>query len=523
MTAIMRILAASMLLTAAVGGLSAQTPAPTLTPTSPPVEATPDQPPLERDAEAPRTRYRRPVFRAAQDYVLPAGDAIRSVQTLFGDAEIAGRVEGDVVTIIGSARLASTAVVEGSLVVVGGGAVIDGGARVGRDLVIVGGTLEAPASFAPDGDHVVIGTPWLGEALEDLLPWITRGLLWGRLIVPGLDWVWIAVGVFFLLYLVLNTVLDRPVGATADVILERPVSAFVGGLVVLVLAVPVLAIVAASVIGLAIVPFLLCALVVAGLIGKTAVSRAIGRGIIRVEPPEGRVAAFFAFTIGSVLLLLAYMVPVLGFVAWALTSVLGLGAAAATFRAHLRRERQASRPAASTAAAIGASQAAEHAGTVEPGAVDTAQHPPVVPPEPPIELPPPPTFTHGFARYPRATFLDRLAAFVLDCVLVGIANGLIDSRNDGLFFILLLGYHIGFWIWKGTTLGGIIINLRVTRTDGTNLQPADAVVRGLSAIFSLAALGIGCLWMLQDPESQTWHDKIAGTLVVKVPRDVPLP
>ena len=111
MTAIMRILAALLLLTAAVGGgLSAQTPAPTLTPASPPVEATPDQPPLERDAEPPRTRYRRPVFRAAQDYVLPAGDAIRSVQTLFGDAEIAGRVEGDVVTIIGSARLASTAV-----------------------------------------------------------------------------------------------------------------------------------------------------------------------------------------------------------------------------------------------------------------------------------------------------------------------------------------------------------------------------------------------------------------------------
>lgn len=523
MTAIMRILAAFMLLTAAVGGLSAQTPAPSVTPASP-VEAAPDQPPLERDAAPPRPRYRRPVFRAAQDYVLSAGDAIRSVQTLFGDAEIAGHVGGDVVTIIGSARLASTAVVEGSLVVIGGGAVIDGGARVGRDLVIVGGTLEAPSSFAPEGDHVVIGTPWAGEALEDLLPWITRGLLWGRLIVPGLDWVWIAVGVFFLLYLVLNTALDRPVGATADVILERPVSAFVGGLVVLLLAVPVLAIVAASVIGLAIVPVLLCALVVAGLIGKTAVSRAIGRGIIRVEPPEGRVAAFFAFTIGSVLLLLAYMVPVLGFVAWALTSVLGLGAAAATFRAHLRRERLASRPAAPTTTAIGAPQTTEHAATVEPGPVDTAQQPHVVPPGPPIELSPPPTaFTHGFARYPRATFFDRLAAFVLDAVLVGIANGLIDSRNDGLFFILLLGYHIGFWIWKGTTLGGIIINLRVTRTDGTDLQPADAVVRGLSAIFSLAALGIGCLWMLQDPESQMWHDKIAGTLVVKVPRNVPLP
>jgi uncharacterized RDD family membrane protein YckC len=26
--------------------------------------------------------------------------------------------------------------------------------------------------------------------------------------------------------------------------------------------------------------------------------------------------------------------------------------------------------------------------------------------------------------------------------------------------------------------------------------------------------------MLQDPEKQTWHDKIAGTLVVKVPREL---
>jgi uncharacterized RDD family membrane protein YckC len=28
--------------------------------------------------------------------------------------------------------------------------------------------------------------------------------------------------------------------------------------------------------------------------------------------------------------------------------------------------------------------------------------------------------------------------------------------------------------------------------------------------------------MIQDPERQTWHDKIAGTYVVKVPRDLPL-
>jgi uncharacterized RDD family membrane protein YckC len=136
-------------------------------------------------------------------------------------------------------------------------------------------------------------------------------------------------------------------------------------------------------------------------------------------------------------------------------------------------------------------------------------------------LPPPPSYTQGLAQYPRAMFLDRLAAFVLDCVLVAIANAMLDRHNDdGFYFFLLLAYHIAFWTWKGTTLGGIIVNLRVIRTDGADPRPADAVIRALSGIFSIVALGIGYLWMLQDPEKQTWHDKIAGTLVVKVPREL---
>jgi uncharacterized RDD family membrane protein YckC len=47
-------------------------------------------------------------------------------------------------------------------------------------------------------------------------------------------------------------------------------------------------------------------------------------------------------------------------------------------------------------------------------------------------------------------------------------------------------------------------------------------VRGLASIFSLAVLGIGALWILKDPERQAWHDKIAGTYVVTVPRNWPL-
>jgi uncharacterized RDD family membrane protein YckC len=128
------------------------------------------------------------------------------------------------------------------------------------------------------------------------------------------------------------------------------------------------------------------------------------------------------------------------------------------------------------------------------------------------------------ALLPHAAFLDRAAAFALDCLLVAISTQVLDAVfDDGWFFPLLLAYHIAFWTWKGTTLGGIICNVRVVRTDGGDLRFIDALVRGLTSLFSIAALGIGCLWMLRDPNSQTWHDKVAGTYVVKVPKDWPLP
>jgi uncharacterized RDD family membrane protein YckC len=132
----------------------------------------------------------------------------------------------------------------------------------------------------------------------------------------------------------------------------------------------------------------------------------------------------------------------------------------------------------------------------------------------------------GLLGLPRARFLERLAAFVLDVIVVLIAVQVLDALYLGrdappLFFFLLLAYHVGFWAWRGTTVGGMICQLRITRTDGALLGFRDALVRGLSGILSLAALGLGGLWILRDPERQSWHDRVAGTYVVKVPRDWP--
>ena len=125
--------------------------------------------------------------------------------------------------------------------------------------------------------------------------------------------------------------------------------------------------------------------------------------------------------------------------------------------------------------------------------------------------------------FPRATFSSRIAGGVLDVVLVLILTAMIDDfEHMNIFFLLLIVYVVGFWAWKGTTVGGIICQLRVVRVDGAPLRFVDALVRGLSTVFSGLVLGLGFLWMLRDPDRQAWQDKIAGTFVVRVPRHYPL-
>jgi uncharacterized RDD family membrane protein YckC len=379
--------------------------------------------------------------------------------------------------------------------------------------------------FSPRGQHIVIGLPALGDHLRSVVPWITRGFLWGRPIVPNVGWVWMVLLVFFLISLGLNLIFDRAARSCARVITERPLNALLTGLVTLVLLGPLFVIMAATVVGILIIPFFACAVAVAWMLGKVGVLRGVGSSVMHQSDPDSRSEGTRSFVIGFALLTLAYMVPVLGFIIWAMVGVLGLGAATMTFLSALRRES----PKKVTPPPAG------------PSAPEPSAPPPPIPPSPDVYAPSAPlayqaTEPTGHAppvpeaaatpaglpdRRPYGTFLDRVAAFALDCLLVAIANNLLDfTHNGGPFFLLLLVYHIAFWTWMGTTMGGIVVGLRVVRTTGENVRVIDALVRGLGAIFSLAALGIGCVWMLQDPERQMWHDKIAGTYVIKVPRNV---
>ena len=112
-------------------------------------------------------------------------------------------------------------------------------------------------------------------------------------------------------------------------------------------------------------------------------------------------------------------------------------------------------------------------------------------------------------------------------VITGIAHGPLGFlvafvSGPPVFLIIALAYFAGLWAWKGTTIGGIVLKLHVVRCDGQPVTFLAALVRGLAAALSVIVLFLGFLWIAWDHDKQGWHDKIAGTIVVRLPRSLPL-
>lgn len=118
---------------------------------------------------------------------------------------------------------------------------------------------------------------------------------------------------------------------------------------------------------------------------------------------------------------------------------------------------------------------------------------------------------------PRAGFGVRMAALLIDALLVAILANAIPGSGD-VWLLALASYGALMWKLKGTTIGGIIFNLRVVRLSGQEIDWATSIVRALGCFLSMAVVGLGFLWIAFDRERQGWHDKIAGTVVVRTPR-----
>jgi len=132
---------------------------------------------------------------------------------------------------------------------------------------------------------------------------------------------------------------------------------------------------------------------------------------------------------------------------------------------------------------------------------------------------PAPTLPDTLA-FPKAGFWERMGAAFLDVLLLGIIGGVIGHPPVG--FLLTLAYFVAMWTWKGTTVGGVVLGLKVVRLDGQPITLTVALVRALAGAFSVIVFFLGILWIAWDRDKQGWHDRIAGTVVIRMPRGTPL-
>ena len=489
----------------------------------------------------------RSVVSVGHGSVLPAGESAEDVVSVLGSSRVDGDVSdsavavlGDV-TVNGSAGDSAVAVlgdvyingkVNGDVVAVLGNVTLGPQAVIGGDVTEVMGTLNrSPTAVVQGGTtHVLSG---LFGNVEGLHIWFRECFFYGRPLAPSLDiaWAWWLALATLAFYLLIAAVFRDGLQRCVQTLEAHPgPSILTTVLAVLLMPVVLLALVI-TVVGIAVIPLLWIALFCAGIFGRIVALGWLGGRCLRLANTGAAARPVLDVLVGGILVLALYMVPVLGLFVYVLLGLFGFGAviyalllavrpppakpAAGGPRPAAATQSATAAPAAGMSAADAASAGAD-ANMGPPGAqMDTSSAP----------LPPPP---HGAAAavapamidvttLPRAGFWIRMLALLIDLILVGVAMSWLHHGSGGLL-VLLAAYGAIMWKLKGTTVGGIVCDLKVVRIGGGPLDWVTSIVRALGCFLSLVIAGLGFIWIAVDHEHQAWHDKIAGTVVVRVPK-----
>ena len=119
-----------------------------------------------------------------------------------------------------------------------------------------------------------------------------------------------------------------------------------------------------------------------------------------------------------------------------------------------------------------------------------------------------------------ASFWRRFGGFIIDAVIVGVAAGIISAflspeAGSGVSLVIGVAYYIPLNA-NGGTLGKRAVGIRLEDAEtGENISIGRALVRYVVAIASGLAIFLGYLWAAWDDKKQTWHDKAAGSIVVR--------
>jgi hypothetical protein len=346
-----------------------------------------------------------------------AGHVREAVVSIFGNTHVTGPVDEDAVALFGNVYVNSP--VGGDVFALFGDVELGPEARVNGEVHVISGELRRDPAARVHGDIQEVTLPLDFGRFEWLRPWIKHCLLLGRplAIEPGLGWAWTLALGFLALYVVLALMFSGPVENCVKTLEERPGRTLIASVLTLVLT-PILSLILAiTVVGFAIIPFLWIGLFVAGLFGKTVILAALGRRVTRLTGSSGLNDVAIAVAVGGVIVLALYLIPVLGFIAFKVIGILGLGVIVYTTLLAAQARRESALAAAAATGPVPPSASSTSTSTDAPAftaSASTAQEAaasatPSVTPAPPPDL-----------SLPRAGFWIRMGALLIDMVLIGV-------------------------------------------------------------------------------------------------------
>lgn len=467
------------------------------------------------------------------DSTLAEGESAEAVVSIFGSSTSAGEVSDAVVSIMGSSRVTGGTVggavvsvlgntyinghVKGEVVAILGNVEFGPKAVVNGEVVCIGGQIKRDGNAVIKGDIHNIAIAGKNFDFSGLTTWFHECLVYGRPLAfhRNLFWAWCIALAFLAFYTLIALIAPSGVRKCVETLEQRPGSSLLAALLTLLLtpvAFILLAVTVVLAVGIVLIPVFSLGLFFASIFGKIVMLAWLGRRFTKLLGDGPLAHPVFGVLIGGLIVLGLYTIPIVGFITYKLLGILGLGVVVYTLILQFKASRPV-KPLVAAGAAGGAVAAPTlgASGAVPPlvGQTATSAAPVVI----------------SAVTLPRAGFWHRLGAVVLDAVLVGILCGFLSNiwHNFGSAFpFWFAAYNVAMWATKGTTIGGIICGLKVVRLDDRPVDWGVAIVRGLSAFLSLAVAGIGFIWVAFDDEKQSWHDKIAGTTIVKVPKGTAL-
>jgi len=452
---------------------------------------------------------RQEIVTISNDSYLGPNERARDMVTIMGNSVAEGYVDGKMVTVLGNSRL--DGYVDGDFVVVMGSADIGPEAEVDGDVIVIGGKMNIHPDAKVDGETVAIPffSPGMVEHFQEIPLLVRECLFLARPISPNVKFTFYVAGVFLIFYLLLAALFPSSIERSRKAIEDKPLHAFFAGILVLACYIPFVILLFLTVVGILLIPIANLALLSIAIFGKAVVFFFIGKQIARAIRASFLEHAILSIVIGGAIVYSLYMIPFFGLFLWLILSILGLGAVSIAIGDSIS-EKKAERMAALPAAAL-PNQSTMSLGA-EGGDGSGSQYS-QAPAQPGTALSQIDSATA--VLFPRVGFWWRILATLIDLILVVAITGLLSI---GTPIIPLFAYFIIFWGWKGSTLGGMALGLRVQKLSGEPLDWSTAIIRSLSSIVSFLPFFLGFFWAGWDPENQSWHDKIAGTTVVHIPK-----